>query len=426
MRVLLLAFLLAFGLNTQDSIGFQDTNPFGDGNDAVSASVDAVASQPKQDPADDVFIEFAANSFQDENGMSATGQNNRRTLASLRRIVSMKFTEMEFRIVREKLMQKLGHPIILDISAQDDSLTDDELVSVDIKNARMSTAIRLMLLEQNATYMIDDGVIRIISLDVQSDPEFFRRHAFDCRSLLSLNKKNEVAFPSEGGGLSQFYNMPGGFGGASGNGGVFNTQTAGPQGGSVGGGFSGSGGSVGGGLGAGGTPQGLPGGGFGGGGRAAQTKRGGGGFGGGNQSTENGGGGVSQPPQKPEPTPESQKLIDLIKMSVNPDGWDDTNGDGTVMAIGGVLVVSNDEKTLQEIGDLLADLEHLYSSGKATAHGLDTGEGKDSGHGLDTGEGDGELEFYPSTDATLVPGRENPKPKSINSTRGGVNLEIEK
>ena len=50
-------------------------------------------------------------------------------------------------------------------------------------------------------------------------------------------------------------------------------------------------------------------------------------------------------------------LIPLVKTMVDPDSWDDTRGDGSLMIISGQLVVSQSEATHHQISALLKQLQ---------------------------------------------------------------------
>lgn len=217
---------------------------------------------------------------------------------------TLDFYEAPFVEVMDELRDSYQLNVILDQSAKDDSLTADELVTFSIKNVTLSTALRLMLSENNATYVAHDGVLRIISLDSAADPEFFGRQIFDCRELLKKIAATD-------GRVGQPIQIP--------------------------------------------------------------VQRGGGGFGGGGA----GGGGVfcvaptqqsPEPPVKPQQIDNKDQqfvvrritaeslLEDVLKTTINPEGWDSTNGDGTLMTVSGFIVVNQTEHVLDELESLLNEL----------------------------------------------------------------------
>lgn len=204
--------------------------------------------------------------------------------------------------------------LILDQTASDDSLTVDELITIRVKNVSLSTALRLMLASKNATYIITDGILRIISLDSASDPLFFSRKIFDCRNLLQkiaatdarVGKTIQLATGRPGG-----LGAGGGIGPRVGGGGVF---------------------------------------------RIGSTCQ------------------MQQQPAKTQilqaPAAEGSEknlvmitvtaesiLENLIKMTIDRDGWDDTNGDGTLMTVSGFMVANQTQHTLDEIESFLNEFE---------------------------------------------------------------------
>ena len=87
--------------------------------------------------------------------------------------------------VMDQIRDGQGFNVLLDESARA-TLDEDTLVTFNIKNVRLATALRLLLSKHNATYIVQDGILRLISLDVAGDPEFHRRKLFDCRQLLRI------------------------------------------------------------------------------------------------------------------------------------------------------------------------------------------------------------------------------------------------
>lgn len=236
---------------------------------------------------------------------------------NLKKPTAMSFDETAFIEVMDELRDHNEINIVLDQSAQDDSLTEDELITFHIRDTSLATALRLMLAQKNATYVIDDGVMRIISLDVASDPEFFRRRIFDCGELLEKIGRTDSRV---GQPISAVYR--GGFGGG-GRGGI---------------GGGGRGGASGGGVFAIGPQSGL---------------------GSANNNTSNVQPAVQaqSPPMSIVPKVTAQQLLkDLIRVSVDPDGWDDTNGDATMTFLGGLMIVTNSQTNLEDIEQLLDEL----------------------------------------------------------------------
>ena len=271
---------------------------------------------------------------------------------ALRQNVDLDYDETPYAEVQEDLQARTGLNFILSSSAQDDWLTSDKPITVNLKDVPLNKALDLMLETNNATYVIDDGIIIVISRDDALDPRWLRTKMYDCRDLVAVLPK--TAKPM-GGGI--------GFGGGGGGGGFGGGNAQGDD--VLGDIFSGD---IGGLLGPG---DGLP-------------NRGGG-----------AGGVFSIPPignlgdlqeeeeeeqnvsalidrklgtilalmkaeaerKRPEPSSE-QTLVGLVQSTIGPDDWSDTGyGNGTIDAVNGILVVSQSEQTHQKIDKFLADLE---------------------------------------------------------------------
>ena len=275
--------------------------------------------------------------------------------------VSFEYEEVPFLDVAEQLRDDFGINVVIDATAQDDSLTEDTIVNCKLKNVRLATALKLLLSSNNATYLVDDGILKIISMDVASDPVFFRTRIFDCRQLLQAIAATDNRIGKSK--VIQILPLSAGGGGFSGGG------SGGFGGGGFGGGAGGAGGAGGGLFRVG--PQ-LGGGGFAGGasrfgfgiesalmstGQVNEVV--------GMQDVKGCSGSDSKTPQTAETrnvmiqtaTAEGM-LIPLIKTMVDADSWSETNGDGALMIISGQMVVSQSEAVLDEIGALLEQLEN--------------------------------------------------------------------
>ena len=98
---------------------------------------------------------------------------------------------MPFGDIRRNLEDAYGFNIVLDQSAVDDSLTDEELVTVRLRDISLSHALLLILRNFNATYVVQNGVIKIISIDNAGDPFFFSQRMIYVRSLLGLIRQRD-------------------------------------------------------------------------------------------------------------------------------------------------------------------------------------------------------------------------------------------
>ena len=278
---------------------------------------------------------------------AATGSPVNATADGLNKIlqttVSFEYDEVPFLDVAEELRDEYRINVVLDGSAEDDSLNEDTIVSCNLKNVRLASAMKFLLRRNNATYHVEEGILRIISMDVAEDPEFFRTRIFDCRQLLQaitatdkrIGKPKVIQMlPARNGGFG------GGGNGSKGGGGLFRID---PQ---LGGGS----------------------------GRYSAPRPG-------IESTLLRTGEVEEvvgmQDAENQPVAESEQakpaearnvmiqtataegmLIPLVKTMVAAESWDDTNGDGSLMIISGQMVVSQSENVLDEVGLFLKQLEN--------------------------------------------------------------------
>jgi hypothetical protein len=160
----------------------------------------------------------------------AGSENDEKILRQLNENADFEFDETPFLEVMEELRDKHQINVILDASARDDALTEDTPITFNVQGIRLKNALRLMLKEHNATYIVRDEVMLIISLDSASDPEFFVTNVYNVGDLVAPR------FPIGGGGVG---GGGGGFGGGGQGGGGFGG--GGQGGGGFGGGFGGGG-----------------------------------------------------------------------------------------------------------------------------------------------------------------------------------------
>lgn len=108
------------------------------------------------------------------------------------------YEETPFQDVLDELRERLGVPVMLDASAREDALTEEVEISYQLgESVPGRTALQLLLGQKNATYVIKDGVLLIISRDLAESREYMRRKMFDCRRLISAMQKTglEVSTP---------------------------------------------------------------------------------------------------------------------------------------------------------------------------------------------------------------------------------------
>ena len=251
---------------------------------------------------------------------SETTRQNQLVVTKLQEEVALAFDETPFADVMADLAETLNVNIVLDRSASEDQLSEDDTITFNVKNIPLSSSLGLMLENHNATYVVDRGVLKIISRDDANDPSYFRRTLVDSRRLIAkLQSLNSERAADD---LPAKYDTGGPGGDIDEDG---SESRGGPRlGGQDRDDRSGPGGT---------------------------SASAGGGFGGGQAR-------VYRPMHSDSSTHIAENIIDVIKVSITPDGWDDTNGDATISNLYGILVVVAPERTIQQIRDFLQDFEH--------------------------------------------------------------------
>lgn len=277
-----------------------------------NARFGAPAHSVAQDAGSSETTEAAEESSFDSRLSNAT-QRDLQTEKALKKVVDLDFEETPFSEIMSVLAEMTNLNFILDNSARDDSLTDDEPISFRIRQLPLDKALDLMLVGKNATYRIDEGVVVFISLDDAGDAKFMRLKMFDCRDMMDVLPASVAMSGTSVGG--------GGYGGSGGGGGGL---------------FS--------------VPQGLqlP---------AGSTNAGP------ETTTPNNANGAGDPKpavaaKAPEPPPASREatLLNLIFTMVDPESWEQTNGMASAQVVNGILVVRQQESSFRKIEHLLVDL----------------------------------------------------------------------
>ena len=143
----------------------QDADPFGSGEQPTAKQISSAAitdkqASPRLSPAE-------------------------RIRKALSEPCTLDYDEAAWSDVEADLEARYQINIVLSQSARDDSLTDDDSITVNLRGIRLGNALRLMLMENNATFVAQDQVLRIISLDdAASAPHFFSRRIFDVSEIL--------------------------------------------------------------------------------------------------------------------------------------------------------------------------------------------------------------------------------------------------
>ena len=134
---------------------------------------------------------------QDESAKNADVQSShsestrltQKVRAALENTGHIEYNDVPFIDVKRELEDKFGFNIVLDQSAVDDALTEEEMFTVRLRDVRYSDGLRLMLRDFNATYMIQNGIIRIISLSNVNDPENHSLAMLNVQPTLDLIEK---------------------------------------------------------------------------------------------------------------------------------------------------------------------------------------------------------------------------------------------
>ena len=122
---------------------------------------------------------------------SKATQANEKVRKALAQTASFEFDETPFMDIHDELQTTLGINILLTESARDDSLAEDEPITCNLQNLPYSKAIRIMLAQENATYVIKDGILKVISLDDAHYPKNLTRKLIDVSHLLTLIEQEE-------------------------------------------------------------------------------------------------------------------------------------------------------------------------------------------------------------------------------------------
>jgi len=130
-------------------------------------------------------------------GVEREYPKGRETVAKIYSALALKadlvYEESPWSKVEEDLELRYGFNIVLTSSAEDDSLTPDEPVTVNLKGVSLSRSLQVMLEMKNATYVVQDEVIKIISLDDAGHAHYFARHMIKVEPLLALISSREGA-----------------------------------------------------------------------------------------------------------------------------------------------------------------------------------------------------------------------------------------
>ena len=164
----------------------------------------------------------------------AGGENERRILEQLDKPIDLIYDAEPFGDVRNTLTEELGINIVIDTNLEG-VLDDDTEVSANLAGVSLGKALRTMLKQVDATYVVKDEVLLIISIDDESEPDYLVTDVYNVGDLVAP-RSSPTAF--SGGGVG------GGQQGGGQGGGGFGGGQQGGGGGGFGGGQQGGGGGV--------------------------------------------------------------------------------------------------------------------------------------------------------------------------------------
>ena len=116
--------------------------------------------------------------------------------------------------VQEELQTKYGINIVLTASARDDNLSEDETFDSKLSGISLKNALRIELAKKNATFVVLEEALQIISIDEAQDEKWFGTQVYNVADLVAprQNRGGGGGFGQQGGGGQ------GGFGGQGGGG----------------------------------------------------------------------------------------------------------------------------------------------------------------------------------------------------------------
>ena len=250
---------------------------------------------------------------------SSRSRSNDEIRSSLNNVGDLVYDASPFGDVLKELSSKLQLNIVIDANLEG-VLDADTEISANLTGIRLSDGLRTMLKPVDATYAIQGGVLMIIAIDDEYEPDYLSRHMIDVRELLELVKNAEsdrVGKPIAA--TKRSGRSGGGFGGGGRGGGVFCIPKQ------LGSGAAGS------------PSESAP--------VVGKQKA----------AKED----AEDDEQLYVVLTAEQLLVETIKRVVAPDAWM-SNGGGNcdLTCIGGVLVVLSHESVAEDVQDLVTDLKY--------------------------------------------------------------------
>jgi hypothetical protein len=122
-------------------------------------------------------------------GATAAATKIVQTLAEPLKSTGLEFTEEPLENVVNFLQNEYDIPIFLDIHAlEDDGLTPDEAISINVRNISLRSAMRMLLKQKNLTYVIRNEVL-IITTPEEAEANLVAC-VYDVRDLIDGNHDN--------------------------------------------------------------------------------------------------------------------------------------------------------------------------------------------------------------------------------------------
>ena len=190
-------------------------------------------------PDAEEWIEKKAIRAKYQNVRLAGGENERLILEQLDKRVDLVYDAEPFGDVKAELEESMKINIVIDQNL-DGALDEDTEVSANLAGITLGKGLRTMLKQVDATYVVKDEVLLIISIDDENEQEYLVTDVYNVGDLVAP-RSSPTAFQGGGGGFG------GGQGGGFGGGGFGGGQQGG-GGGFGGGGFGGGGQGGGGGV----------------------------------------------------------------------------------------------------------------------------------------------------------------------------------
>ncbi len=243
---------------------------------------------------------------------SVTSKANANIRKLLQKKVDFQFHQADIGRVIDFLSEELQCNVLVDRALEGD-FDKETLFSSNLNQMQLSNAIRLSLDPYNATYIVQHGVLKIISLDDECSPYFQSRHLIDVGNVLGLISENEKSRIGQPFSRTEFGIGLSGKSVRGGGGGVFNIAAQPP------------------------LAQRLA---------PANKKTG--------------------KPDNEEPTEiltAELLLTHTITNIIEPDSWLRTgSGEGEIACLGGILILNTSESVASDVKDFLLDLEHALAN----------------------------------------------------------------